>query len=142
MVRLAVFFCQNIPGSAREDILSLERRYPGTLWLFPLPCSGRVEYQHLLRALEEHADAAYLLTCPEGACAYFEGNRRAGKRVQRLREIVQGIGLDPERVGLLANSREAPRSLTGLVEEVVAATASLSPLPFRGPGSPGTTREP
>jgi len=32
-----------------------------------------------LKALEKFADAAFIITCPEGACRYFEGNHRANR---------------------------------------------------------------
>ena len=79
---LALFYCQNTPESGEKDRQALEEEYGGRLKLFPLPCGGRLEPLHLLRALEEFADAVYVITCPEGACRYFEGNLRARKRAE------------------------------------------------------------
>ena len=79
---LAIFYCQNVPGSSESERQELEKKYGQTLRLFPMPCSGRIDSLHLLRALEEFADAVYVVTCPEGACRYFEGNIRAKKRAQ------------------------------------------------------------
>ena len=70
---LALFYCQNVPGSGETERQDLELRYGKSLRLFPIPCSGRLEPLHLLRALEDFADAAYVVTCPEGLCRYFEG---------------------------------------------------------------------
>ena len=98
---LALFYCQNTPDSSEKERQALEAKYGASLRLFPIPCSGRLDPLHLLRALEEFADTAYLITCPEGACRYFEGNRRAKKRVERTQQIIGGIGLEKERVGLI-----------------------------------------
>jgi F420-non-reducing hydrogenase iron-sulfur subunit len=84
---------------------------------------------HLLRALEEFADTAYLITCPEGACRYFEGNRRAKKRVERTQQIIGGIGLEKERVGLIVRSKEDRRPLAKLAGEIVDLTSKLGPSP-------------
>ena len=95
---LALFYCQNVPESGESERQALEKEYGRNIRLFPIPCSGRLEPFHLLRALEEFADAAYLITCPEGACRYFEGNKRAkkpefshllGERVGELFLIIQ-----------------------------------------------------
>jgi len=82
-----------------------------------------------LRALEEFADVAYLITCPEGACRYFEGNRRAKKRVKRTRWIIRNIGLEAERVGLIVRSKDDRRPLSKLAEEIADLTSKLGPSP-------------
>jgi len=126
---LALFYCQNTPESDESQRQSLEEQYGKSLRLFPIPCSGRLEPVHLLKALEEFADAAYLITCPEGGCQYFEGNRRARKRVERTRWIIASIGLEEERVGIIIRSKDEEKSLAQLVEEILRATSNLGPSP-------------
>jgi len=126
---LALFYCRNVPESSEMDRQAIEQTYHGAIRLFPLPCSGRLDPVHLMRALEEFADAAYLITCPEGACAYFEGNRRAKKRVERTRQIIASIGLEPERVGIFIGSKEAPRTLAELAEEIFEKIGLMDPSP-------------
>ena len=122
---LALFYCQNTPESGEAERQALEKRYASRLKLFPIPCSGRLDPLHLLKALEEFADAAYVIACPEGACRYFEGNLRARKRVDRTAETIAQIGLEKERVGIVANSKENPKSLAGLAEEILDRTGKL-----------------
>jgi F420-non-reducing hydrogenase iron-sulfur subunit len=126
---LALFYCRNTPGSTEGERQTLEKEYGGALRLFPLPCSGRMEPLHLMKSLEEFADAAYLITCPEGSCRYFEGNSRASKRVGRTGEILTSIGLEKERVGMVANSKEDPRPLAVLASEIMEKVAVLGPSP-------------
>ncbi|MGD9033942.1 MAG: hydrogenase iron-sulfur subunit [Desulfobacteraceae bacterium] len=126
---LALFYCQNTPDNGEKERQALEGKYGKSLRLFPIPCSGRLDPLHLLRALEEFADAAYLITCPEGTCRYFEGNRRAMKRVERTRWIIRTIGLEEERVGLIVREKDDRRPLSKLAEEIVDLTCKLSPSP-------------
>jgi F420-non-reducing hydrogenase iron-sulfur subunit len=126
---LALFYCQNTPESGKDERQALEKKYGDTLRLFPIPCSGRLEPLHLLRALEDFADAGYVITCPEGACRYFEGNLRAKKRVERTKEMIKSIGLEEERVGLLTGNKESPKSLTDLAGEVMDRLRNLPPSP-------------
>ena len=116
---LALYYCRNTPSSNEQARQSLEEKYGKSLRLFPIPCSGRLEPLHLLRALEDFADAAYVITCPEGACRYFEGNRRAKKRVERARSIIADIGLEEDRVGIIINSKEDLKSLAEMSEEIM-----------------------
>lgn len=127
--KLALFYCERTPESSEQDKQSLEEKYGTFLRLFPVPCSGRIEPLHLLRALEEFADAAYVITCPEGECRYFEGNVRAKKRAHRAQDMITSIGLEGERIGIVTNSKKKPRSLARQVEEIVKLIAPLRPSP-------------
>lgn len=98
---MAVFYCRNVPESGEDVRQSLEKRYGSSIRLFPVPCSGRVDIVHLLRALEEFADAVYVITCPEGTCRYLEGNKRVKKRIERARSIIEDIGMERERLNLI-----------------------------------------
>lgn len=126
---LALFYCQNVPESGEKDRLELEGKYGSVIRLFPIPCSGRLEPVHLLSALEEFADAAYVISCPEGTCRYFEGNQRAKKRVYRTQEIIAGIGLEKKRVGIIIGSKQSPKSLAKLVEEIFESVFKMEPSP-------------
>lgn len=135
---VALFYCQNTPGSEEHERRSLEKRFGGSLRLYPLPCGGRLEPRHLLRALEEFADAAFVLTCPAGECRYFEGNLRTEKRVQHVRNIIESIGLKPERVGSVMNSKEDPKPLVVIAEGIMAEIARLGHSPVLHPQPPWT----
>jgi F420-non-reducing hydrogenase iron-sulfur subunit len=126
---LALFYCQNTPESSEAERQGLEKKYASSLRLFPIPCSGRLDPLHLLKALEEFADAAYVIACPEGACRYFEGNDRAMKRVGMTAQTIAQIGLEKERVGIVANSKENPKPLAKLAEEILNRARGLRPSP-------------
>ena len=126
---LALFYCQNVPESAEEDRQAIEEEFGRSIRLFPIPCSGRLDPVHLLKALEKFADAAFIITCPEGACRYFEGNHRAKKRVERTKMILSDIGLEPDRVGIFMGSKEAPKPLTELAKEIFKKISQMDPSP-------------
>jgi F420-non-reducing hydrogenase iron-sulfur subunit len=126
---LALFYCQNIPESSEQDRQALEKKYGRCIRLFPVPCSGRVEPIHLLRALEEFADMAYVLGCAEGNCHYFEGNQRVKKRVARAKMIISAIGLEEERLGIILESKEAAKPLAKMVEEIFDRAPHIKPSP-------------
>jgi F420-non-reducing hydrogenase iron-sulfur subunit len=129
---LALFYCQNIPESGEGERQALEKKHGSSLRLFPIPCSGRLDPIHLLRALEEFADAAYVIACPEGACRYFEGNVRAQKRLDRTRDTIAQIGLERERLGIVVNAKDNPRGLGSVAEEILDRISGLPPSPVFG----------
>lgn len=126
---LALFYCQNVPESGEAERQALEEKHGSSLRLFPIPCSGRLDPIHLLSALEEFADAAYVITCPEGACRYFEGNVRAQKRLGRTKDTIAQIGLEQERLGMVMNTKENPRGLGAIAAEILDRISNLVPSP-------------
>ena len=126
---LAVFYCRNVPDSNENARRVLEKKYGPSVKLFPVVCSGRMDMIHLLKALEDFADAAYIVTCPEGNCRYFEGNLRAKKRVEKAKSIIESIGLERERIEIIVGSVKDPKTLEAQVNEIVKKTANLSPSP-------------
>ena len=80
-LHISIFFCQQLDPEQDINRRSLEKELGEGIRFFPLPCSGRIDPLHLMRALESGADKVYLVTCPEGACRYREGNIRATKRI-------------------------------------------------------------
>ena len=126
---LALFYCQSIPESGEAERQALEMQYGPCLRLFPISCSGRLDPLHLLKALEEFADAVYVVTCAEGACRYFEGNLRAKKRLERSRDTIAQIGLERERLGMVMNTAEDPKGLGVIAGEIMKQVSGLGPSP-------------
>ncbi len=126
---LAVFYCRNVPESNENARRALEKKYGASVKFFPVVCSGRMDSIHLLKALEDFADAAYIITCPEGACRYFEGNIRAKKRVEKAKSIIESIGLERERIDIIVGSAKDPKTLDAQVSEILKQIAALSPSP-------------
>ncbi|OIP41287.1 MAG: hypothetical protein AUK25_06005 [Desulfobacteraceae bacterium CG2_30_51_40] len=107
----------------------MEKRYKGSARLYPIPCSGRLDAIHLLKALEEFADGAYVVTCPHGSCRYFEGNSWAAKRLETVRRLIESIGLEGARVGMVAESSEEPIDLSILTGEFINSISKIGPSP-------------
>jgi coenzyme F420-reducing hydrogenase delta subunit len=85
-------------------------QYPSNIKIVLLPCTGKVDLIHLLRAFEKGADGAYVVGCLEGDCHFNSGNLRARKRVEQAQNILEKIGIGGERVQMYnLSSSEAPR---------------------------------
>ena len=126
---LALFYCQNVPESSEKVRQDLEKQYGESLRLFPMPCSGRIDSLHLLKALEEFADAAFIVACPEGACHYFEGNKRVKKRVGMAKALIESIGVGKERLEIFMSAKDEPRTLSSFIPELMERFSTLTPSP-------------
>ena len=115
----AIFFCQQLDPDQDTNRRLLEKELGRGIRFFPLPCSGRVDALHLLKALETGADKVYLITCPEGACRYRQGNVRARKRLEYARSLIQDIGMPAERLEIVRASGTLPLSIDTLVRRLL-----------------------
>ena len=101
-----------------------------------VPCSGRLQPEHLLKAFETGADLVLLLTCGDGDCRYLEGRRRIQQRVDYVRGLLDEVGLGGERLLVLespagASGRtDATRQPDMIHEALAAALAGLAPNPL------------
>ena len=106
-------------------------QYPPDIKLLLLPCTGRVDIIHLLKAFEAGADLVFVVGCLEGECHYLMGNIRARKRVNKVKKDFEAIGLEPDRVEMFnLSSSEGPR-FAAIAREMVERAYKLGPCPTK-----------
>ena len=66
-----------------------------------VPCTGKMDAQYLMHALEGGGRGCCVVACPKGDCHLAQGNYRAEIRVHTIQRLLGEIGLEPERVELL-----------------------------------------
>jgi F420-non-reducing hydrogenase iron-sulfur subunit len=121
-----------------------------------LPCTGKIQPEHLLKAFEAGADLVCVVGCEQDNCHCLEGSRRAAQRVHYVRELLDEAGLGGQRLLMFhlpgtaredmgaafsaqsgTGRGEATRArisslLGGIRDEITARLASLGPSPLRG----------
>ncbi|MBT3176429.1 MAG: hydrogenase iron-sulfur subunit [Desulfobacula sp.] len=84
-------------------------KIPANFRIVRVPCTGKVDIIHVLRAFEKGADGVYVVGCMEGDCHYNEGNFRARKRIEQAAMILDKVGVGGERVKMFnLSSGEGP----------------------------------
>ena len=129
-LNFAIFFCQQLDPDQDVNRRALEKELGSRIKFFPLPCSGRIEALHLMRALEAGADKVFLVTCPIGACRYQEGNIWARKRLEFAQGLIEEIGFERERLELVVASWPVPSSIDEIARELIRREATLTPSPL------------
>jgi F420-non-reducing hydrogenase iron-sulfur subunit len=105
--------------------------YPTNIRIICLPCTGKVDLIHIMRAFEKGADGVYVAGCVEGTCQFNTGNIRARKRVEQAQKILEKIGIGGERVQMYnLSSSEAPRFVE-IAEEMTDRIMALGPSPIK-----------
>ena len=106
-------------------------QYPPDIKLLLLPCTGRVDIIHILKAFEAGADLVFVVGCLEGECHYLKGNIRARKRVTKVKKDFEAMGLEPDRVEMFnLSSSEGPR-FAAIAKEMTERAYKLGPSPTK-----------
>ena len=105
-------------------------KYPANINIIRVPCTGKVDVIHMLRAIQKGADGVYLVGCLEGACHYNEGNIRARERVAHVKLLLEEVGIEADRVRMYnLTSGEGP-TFAAYAREMTDHIRSLGPNPL------------
>ena len=105
--------------------------YPSNVKVIQVPCTGRVDIIHLLKAIEDGADGVYVAGCLEGECHFLTGNLKAKKKVQYVKKTLEELGLEPDRVEMFnLSASEGPR-FAEIAKEMVNRIKALGPSPIK-----------
>jgi coenzyme F420-reducing hydrogenase delta subunit len=110
---------------------AMRLQYPPEIRIVMIPCTGRVDILHILKAFEAGFDAVFVSGCHEGDCHYLEGNVRARKRITKLKKVLEELGLEPERLEMFhVSSGEGPK-FAQVCKEMYERVVRLGPNPVR-----------
>jgi F420-non-reducing hydrogenase iron-sulfur subunit len=121
--QITIFHCFN----ALNKIVDSDGGYD--VHIVKMPCSSMTREVFLLRAFEAGADAVIVVVCPEGTCQYMEGNIRAGKRVARVKKLLDEIGLDGRRLNIYQIPPGDQSAVERIIKQSVVELAVLGPNP-------------
>jgi len=94
-----VAFCCDQSGYAAADMAgTLKLKLPRNIEIVRVPCAGRIETIHLLKALEKGADGVLIFACYEENCQFLRGSLRASSRLSYAHQMLEKIGWEKERV--------------------------------------------
>ena len=95
-----VFAC-NWCSYAGADLAGLSRlQYPTSQRVIRTMCSGRVDSKFIIHAFEEGAPMVLVSGCHFADCHYIDANRWTVKRVEKLWDKMEKLGIRPERLQL------------------------------------------
>jgi len=130
---IIAFCCNYCAHSAAALAGSKRMQYPSGVRIISTPCTGKLEMEHILEAFEKGIDGILIVGCLEGACHFVEGNMRARKRMDRIRSILEEIGLGAERLKMVNISDVMASAFVQHMKEAMETIRTLGPNPLRIP---------
>ena len=123
-----VAYCCDFCAFAAADLAGVMRlQYSPSVRIIRLPCTGKVDAIHLMKAFEDGVDAVFVAGCLEGECHYLEGNLRAKKRVAYVKKLLAEVEIDPDRLEMFNLSSAMGGRFAEIVEEMTDKVKKLGP---------------
>jgi F420-non-reducing hydrogenase iron-sulfur subunit len=126
--KIALFACNWCTYAAMDLAGTSRMKYPPNFRVIRLMCSGRVDPQFILEAFRDGADGVLVAGCHPGDCHYIEGNYKALRRIILLRRILEGVGIEKERLRLEWISAGEASKFVRIAHEMVKQIKELGPL--------------
>jgi F420-non-reducing hydrogenase iron-sulfur subunit len=125
--RVLAFCCHYCAYAAADLAGTMRIQYPPNVRIIRTPCTGRLETEFFLKALETGADGVLVAGCMEGGCHYTSGNLYAKRRVEYVRDMLAEMGFEKERLRMVNVSAAGGRLLADHITDMVETVRKLGP---------------
>jgi F420-non-reducing hydrogenase iron-sulfur subunit len=115
---IVAFCCEHSAYPAADLAGRMGLHYPENLRIIEVPCVGRVDVIHILKALEDGAAGVLVLGCEDGACRHITGNARAKERVKYSNILLKEAKVDGRPVAMFRLNPNAPHKFVGAVNDM------------------------
>jgi F420-non-reducing hydrogenase iron-sulfur subunit len=105
--------------------------YPDSIRIIRLPCTGKVDVIHIMRAFQKGADGVYVVGCLEGECHFLTGNLKAKKRVEYARKLLDEIGIGGQRLEMYNIAASDGPRFAQVAQEMHQRIIALGPNPIK-----------
>jgi len=128
--RIVGFLC-NWCSYTGADLAGVSRlQYTPEFIPIRVMCSGSVDVAYILKSLLEGADGVFIGGCHLGDCHYLNGNYKARRRVVVVKEVLEGVGIDPRRLHLEWVSASESGKFAKVVNTFEETLKELGPNPL------------
>jgi coenzyme F420-reducing hydrogenase delta subunit len=125
-------FCCHYCAYAAADLAGTTRvQYATNVRIIRVPCSGKVDPLHIMRAFEGGVDGVLVAGCLEGGCHFQEGNLRAKRRVNHVSTILDEIGIERDRLRMVNLSSAMGQAFANTITEFTEQVKQLGPSPLK-----------
>lgn len=125
--KIVAFLCKWC-SSAGSDLAGVSRmQYPANVVPITVMCSGGVSPLYVFSAFKRGADGVLVSGCHPGDCHYIKGNLYARRRLALVKELLEHVGLEPERFQMSWVSAAEGAKYTEVIKDFVDTLKPLGP---------------
>ncbi len=125
--RVVAFLCKWC-SSAGSDLAGVSRiQYPPNATPITVPCTGAISPMYIMSAFNKGADGVLVSGCHIGDCHYIEGNYLARRKMKLMMELLEFIGVEPNRFRMSWVSAAEGAKFAKVVTDFVSDLQPLGP---------------
>ena len=125
--KIVAFLCKWC-SSAGSDLAGVSRlKYPPNVVPITVMCSGSVSPNYIFSAFKKGADGVLVSGCHPGDCHYMKGNYYARRRIILVKEMLDFIGIEPQRFHMSWVSAAEGAKYTQIIKDFVKELEPLGP---------------
>ncbi len=128
---IVAFCCHYCAYTAADMAGSMRLSYPPNVKILRVPCSGKVDAIHMMKALQKGADGVYVAGCLEGDCHFKNGNINAARRVRYVKNLLDEIGVGGDRLEMITMSAGMGERFAQTATEFTEKIRALGPNPIK-----------
>jgi len=125
------FACQWCTYAGADLAGNLRCKYPPTVKLIKVPCSGRVKPEYVMQAFAQGADGVLVGGCHFGDCHYKDGNHKTRNRMDMLKSMLGDLGFDPRRFRREWISGAEGKKFAEVITDFTRELVELGPNPLK-----------
>jgi quinone-modifying oxidoreductase, subunit QmoB len=133
--RVLALVCENDAYPAMDLAGLKRRRYDPNIRVIPLRCLGSLNIVWIADALSRGIDGVLLVGCKYGddyQCHFTKGSELAQRRLENVKETLQRLQLERERLQLTQLAINEWDRLPAVFDEFVERIRQLGPNPYKG----------
>jgi len=125
---IVAFLC-NWCSYAGADLTGTSHfHYPENLRAVRVMCTGRFNPLFAMAAFRQGADGVLISGCHPGECHYMQGNYLARRKITLFRNLMEFVGISPDRLRMSWVSASEGKKFSDVVKEVTKKVKDLGPL--------------
>jgi len=133
--RTIAFMCENDALPALDEAARRGMTWNSWVRIIPVRCLGAVNVIWIADALSNGYDGIMLMGCRKGTdyqCHYIRGSELAEKRLENVKETLDRLALEPERIKVLEVARDDFARIPELFDEFAEEIDEMGPNPMKG----------
>ncbi len=133
--RVVIFMCENDALPALDIAGAKRMKYDPSARVIPLRCLGSMNIVWIADALSRGVDGVMLVGCKYGdeyQCHFVKGSELANRRLENVKETLDRLQLERERLEVVQLSIDEYGKLPGIIDAFVQKMRDIGPNPYKG----------
>ena len=118
-------------GYSAADLAGVSRlKYPSSIKIIKVRCTGRVDLKHILYSMKSGADGVMVVGWRPNECQFKNGNFTAQRHVELANRILESRGFGNQRINMYWLSGAEAEKFVKSVEDTIEKVKTFGPSPL------------